>query len=117
MEIRELRAEEIPAEAGVPVGSLVMGVVEDDQVVALLGAFSMVFLDPLWVAPQRRGMIGPVLMRSLWDRMRVRLSGLGINIAVGHADQSHPVMSNLLKRIGGQEVLGKRQFVVRLEER
>jgi len=117
MEIRELSESEVPVEAGVPIGAVAVGAVEDGQVVALLGAFTTVFLDPLWVAPgHRRKTLSPTLLSGLWKRMRTLLLDANVHMVVGHADHTQPVMALLLQRIGGKEVLGKRPFVVKLEE-
>ena len=117
MEIRELREEEIPVEAEVPSGAVAVGVVEDGQVVALIGAFTTVFLDPLWVAPEHRGkVLSRNVLRQLWMGMRDLLLNANVRMVVGHARQDQPVMAMLLKRIGGEEVFEKRPFVVRLEE-
>lgn len=116
-EVRELRAEEIPAEAGVPEGAIAVGLVENGEVVALMGAFVMIFLDPIWVAPHHRGrVLTPGVLRRFWDGMRSMLRDAGFRVAVGHVNQSEPVVANLLQRVGAREVLGRRQFVVRLEE-
>lgn len=113
-EIRELRPEEVPADAGVVPGSLVMGVLEDEKVVAVLGAFTCVFLDPLWVAPGARDQ-SQGFLRPLWDRMKARLRNSGIKVVIGHADPSQPAMARILARLG-KEAPPKRQFLIFLGE-
>lgn len=116
-EVRELRPEEVPLAAEVPEGcDLVMGVVEDGKVVALLGAFTVVFVDPFWVAPDHRTKVARSALRELWERMRLRLIHAGISAVIGHADQSQPGMASLIEYLGGKEVVGKRQFVMKLGE-
>jgi len=115
IEIRELKPEEVPEDSGVMAGSLVMGVLEDGEVIAVLAAFTTVFLDPLWVAPEKRTQsIG--FLRPLWDKMRDRLKEADIKAVIGHADITQPAMAEILKRLGGREVTGKRQFVLLLGE-
>jgi hypothetical protein len=114
MEIRELRPEEVPPDSGVLPGSLVMGVLDGERVVAVLAAFTTVFLDPLWVAPTHRGRSTKFLW-SLWTRMKSRLREADIRAVIGHADQSQPAMGEILQRLG-KEVPRKRQFVLFLGE-
>lgn len=113
IEIRELLVSEVPAEAGVPAGALVIGVVQEGRVIAVLAAFTTVFIDPLWVVPELRTK-SVSFLRPLWEKLRARLQRAGIHYAFGHADQSNPSMPSLLKRLGGREVEGKRQFVLSL---
>lgn len=115
IEIRELKPEEIPSAARIVPGSLVMGVLDNGRVIAILAAFTSVFLDPLWVEPESRNhSVG--FLRPLWDRMKSRLRQADIQCVIGHADSTQPNMATLLSKIGGKEVVGKRQFVLLLGE-
>lgn len=115
-EVRQLSPEEVPVEAQVPEGALVIGVVEDGKVVGLVGAFSVVFLDPFWIAPDHRTKVSRTTLRELWERMRMRLIHQGITAAIGHADKDQPAMASLIEYLGGEEVVGKRQFIMKLGE-
>jgi hypothetical protein len=104
--IRELGFDEVPEDARVPFGSLVFGAVENDKVIAVLGAITVVLLDPIWVDPNHRPFRQ---IRGLWRKMKQRLMQAGVHVVFGHSGSES--MSRVLRRIGGQERV-VRQFLI-----
>lgn len=112
MEFRELAPEEIPQDIDLPDGGAAIGAIENGKVIALLGAYPVLFLDPLWIDPEfRHRSVNFSIIKGLWDAVKARLSAAGVSFVVGHADDSQPRMARLLGRIG-TEITGKRQFII-----
>lgn len=106
-QLTEAEIAALPAEIAATPRGLVYGAVEDGRVVAALGAFTVVYLDPLWVAPDRRPFGG---LRALWTAVKTRLAGDGITFAVGHAADERMVRA--LSSVGGIETPARRQFII-----
>jgi hypothetical protein len=92
-------------------GLTVVAVNDSGEIVALLRAFYVVQMDPLWVREDHRGN-GKVLPH-LWDAMKAKLVERGVSgVEVGMLDhnpgpQFESVVARLCEFAGGEEIRGR----------
>lgn len=121
IEIREIPEAEWPEDARAELipGSRAFGAFEDGELAAVLGVFTAVLLDPLWVAPnhRKRQSNGRILL-NLWTTVKTLLRDHGVRIVMAIENEETPQMIRRVKRwCGAREMVRRRLFLIPTGER
>lgn len=125
IEIRELAPAEHPDSEELRKllmpGTRLFGAFEDGVLSMVLGAYSAVVLDPLWVPPDHRtrnpldtdrALANGRLLISLWEGVMVHLQHIGAKVVFGIGNDARPGVLRMLQRIGAYEFVGRRLFML-----
>jgi hypothetical protein len=116
IEIREIPEAEWPEAARgelIP-GSRAFGAFDETgQLSAIIGVFTAVWVDPIWVAPVQRNhhSTGRILL-SLWLAVKSFLSQQGVRVALGVGNEDCPGMMRRMRRMGAHEMFRRRLFLI-----
>lgn len=116
VEIREIAEAEWPeaARSQLISGGRAFGAFESGELVAVLGVFTAVFVDPLWVAPDcRHRQINGRILLSLWKTVKSVLHNHGVRVAMTILNEDRPGMARRVRRLcGGREMSRRRLFLL-----
>lgn len=114
IEIREIAEKDWPEELRptlIP-GSRVLGAVDttSDELIAVLGAFTAVILDPLWLTPRYRNhRAGWRALSELWSGARrfLQESGVRVALVVLNGDKLG-MLRRVVNKYAGREITNSR---------
>jgi hypothetical protein len=110
MRYEEIAVEDSPIDH--PPHSRVIAAIDDDgAIVAVVGVFTAVHLDPLWIREDHRQ--SPSILRRLWVATKRILAADGIRAVIGTSNTE--IVDRLCAWAGGRAVPG-RLYVIPTEE-
>lgn len=113
MEYRELTTDEREQVPDLQDGAVGIGAVDElGEVVAAVGLFSIVHMDPVWIRGESRK--SPFLLRRLWDATKKACQEHDIHVLTGSmidgvpGEEHEEVVAKLMLRLcGGRELHGR----------
>ena len=103
-----------------PDSLFVMGAIDESGIIAAVGAFTAVHLDPLWIREDKRKCT-PCMLRKLWENMHAELwrrGADGIEVGMTETNPGQPtegMIERMCKMAGGHEIKA-RFFLIPIKE-